>query len=180
MDRDASHKQVGSLAELVSLNLSRNNLTGIIIQDIGQMKMLEVLDLSADGLSGEIPASLADLNYLSILDLSNNNLSGKIPSSTQLQSFHAPAYSGNPELCGLPLPNKCPGEEVVVEPPISTKGIQENEDRFIISGFYVSMGIGFTLGFWVVFGTILCESPMRHAYVKFLDHIKNWFYVTAA
>ncbi|THG01157.1 receptor-like protein EIX1 [Camellia sinensis] len=172
-------QQVASLTELVSLNLSRNNLAGRIIQEIGQMKMLETLDLSANRLSGEIPTSLADLTFLDVLNLSNNNLSGKIPSSTQLQSFDASAYSENPKLCGRPLPSKCPGEETIVEPPISTKGIQEDEDRFITSGFYVSMGIGFTLGFWGVFGTMLCNSPFRYAYFKFLDRIQNWFYVTA-
>ncbi|KAI8008388.1 Receptor-like protein EIX2, partial [Camellia lanceoleosa] len=169
-------RQVASLAGLVSLNLSRNNLVGRIIQEIGQMKMLETLDLSANRLSGEIPTSLAHLNFLGVLNLSNNNLSGKIPSSTQLQSFDASAYSENPKLCGRPLPNKCPGEETVVEPPIST---EEDEDRFITSGFYVSMGIGFTVGFWGVFGTMLCNSPLRYAYFKFLDRIQNWFYVTA-
>ncbi|CAL5343095.1 unnamed protein product [Camellia sinensis] len=172
-------QQVASLAGLVSLNLSRNNLAGRIIQEIGQMKMLEALDLSANRLSGEIPTSLAYLNFLGVLNLSNNNLSGKIPSSTQLQSFDASAYSENPKLCGRPVPNKCPGEETVVEPPISTKGIQEDEDRYITSGFYVSMGIGFTVGFWGVFGTMLCNSPLRYAYFKFLDRIQNWFYVTA-
>ncbi|KAI8006972.1 Receptor-like protein EIX2 [Camellia lanceoleosa] len=176
-------QQVASLAGLVSLNLSRNNLAGRIIQEIGQMKMLEALDLSANRLSGEIPTSLAYLNFLDVLNLSNNDLSGKIPSSTQLQSFDAFVYSENPKLCGRPLPNKCPGEETVVEPPISThgkhKGIQEDEDRFITSGFYVSMGIGFTVGFWGVFGTMLFNSPSRYAYFKFLDCIQNWVYVTA-
>ncbi|XP_028079632.1 receptor-like protein EIX2 [Camellia sinensis] len=169
-------QQVASLAGLVSLNLSRNNLAGRIIQDIGQMKMLEVLDLSANRLSGEIPTSLAYLNFLSVLNLSNNNLLGKIPSSTQLQSFDVSAYSENLKLCGRPLPNKCPGEETVVEPPIST---QEDEDRFITSGFYVSMGIGFTVGFWGVFGSMLCNSPLRYTYFKFLDRIQNWLYLTA-
>ncbi|CAL5364959.1 unnamed protein product [Camellia sinensis] len=170
-------KQVGSLAGLVSLDLSRNNLTGNIIQEVGWMKMLESLDLSANELSGLIPAGLADLNFLSVLNLSNNRLSGKIPISTQLQSFDPSVYSGNPELCGLPLPNKCPGEEIVVEPLVI---VQEDDDNFITTGFYISMGLGFTLGFWTVFGTMIFNKPSRHAYFEFLDRIKNWFYVTTA
>ncbi|XP_057470535.1 receptor-like protein EIX2 [Actinidia eriantha] len=176
-------KQVATLAELVSLNLSRNNLTGQIIQEIGQMKMLESLDLSGNRLSSEIPPSLASLNYLSTLDLSNNNLSGKIPSSTQLQSFTAFAYLGNPQLCGLPLPNKCPGEEIVVKPHNKDTRSQEEEeegDRFITLWFYISMGLGFAVGFVVVFGTILFSSSSRHAYFQFLDRIHNWLYVTTA
>ena len=144
--------------------------------------MLESLDLSANRLSGKIPTSLARLNYLGMLDLSNNNLSGKIPLSTQLQSFDASAYSGNPQLCGIPL-KKCPGEEIVVEPPVIPHGKderiqEEEEDRFITPGFYISMGLGFAVGFGVVFGTMVFSRPSRYAYFKFLDSIQNWFYVT--
>ncbi|XP_057471545.1 receptor-like protein EIX2 [Actinidia eriantha] len=174
-------KQVATLAELVSLNLSRNNLTGQIMQEIGQMKMLESLDLSGNRLSSAIPTSLARLNYLSMLDLSNNNLSGKIPLSTQLQSFNASAYSGNPQLCGLPLPNKCPGEEIVMKPHSSdTRSQEEEEDRFITPWFYISMWLGFAVGFVVVFGTILFSSSSRHAYFQFLDRVHNWLCVTTA
>ncbi|GMP21929.1 hypothetical protein CsSME_00000139 [Camellia sinensis var. sinensis] len=148
-------KQVGSLAGLVLSNLSRKNLTGNIIQEVGQMKMLESLDLSTNELSGAILVGLADLNFLSVLNLSNNRL------------FDPFVYSGNPELCELPLP-KCPGKEIVLEP------------LFITIGFYVSMGLGLTFGFWTVFGTMIFNKPSRHAYFKFLDCIKNWFYVITA
>ncbi|GFY94080.1 hypothetical protein Acr_09g0005260 [Actinidia rufa] len=176
-------EQVGSLAKLVSLNLSRNNFSGKITEEIGGMKMLGSLDLSANRLSGEIPTSLARLNYLSMLDLSNNNLSGKIPLSTRLQSFDASTYSGNPQLCGLPL-KKCPGEKIVAEPPVTPHGKderiqEEEEDGFITPGFYISMGLGFSVGFGVVFGIMVFSPPSRYAYFKFLDSIqKNWFYVT--
>ncbi|KAI8556246.1 hypothetical protein RHMOL_Rhmol05G0237600 [Rhododendron molle] len=169
--------QVGRLAGLHSLNLSRNTLTGKIIQEIGQMKMLECLDLSANKLSGEIPGSLAHLNFLSVLNLSSNNLSGEIPLSTQLQSFNASAYSENPNLCGLPLPNKCLGDPLITPQP-KDKSIQEDEDRSITQGFYVSMGLGFFFGFWGVFGTILYNSRSRHAFFMFLNHITDWIYVT--
>ncbi|XP_028056509.1 receptor-like protein EIX2 [Camellia sinensis] len=145
--------------------------------------MLESLDLSANELCGTIPTSLADLNFLSVLNLSHNRLAGKIPISTQLQSFDPSVYSGNLELCGLPLPNKCPGEEIVVEPVLvrgKDKRIQEDDDKFITTGFYVSMGLGFTFGFWTVFGSMIFDKPSRHAYFKFLDYIKNWFYVATA
>ncbi|KAL7252588.1 hypothetical protein ACSBR1_007201 [Camellia fascicularis] len=173
--------QIASLSGLISLNLSRNYLTGKIIPEIGRMKMLESLDLSANKLSDKIPTSLALLNYLSLLNLSNNDLAGKIPTSTQLQSFNASVFLGNPKLCGLPLQNKCPGEEtnVNIAPGKDGKNIQE-EDGFITFGFYVSMGLGFILGFWTVLGTMLLNSPSRHAYFKFLDHIKNWLCVTTA
>ncbi|KAI8556244.1 hypothetical protein RHMOL_Rhmol05G0237400 [Rhododendron molle] len=172
-------EQVGSLAGLHSLNLSRNTLIGKIIQEIGRMKILESLDLSANKLSGEIPGSLAYLNFLSVLNLSSNNLSGEIPLSTQLQSFNASAYSRNPNLCGLPLPNKCLGDPPITPQP-KDKSIQEDEDRSITQGFYVSMGLGFFFGFWGVFGTILFNSWSRLAFFIFLSHITDWIYVTIA
>ncbi|GMP22083.1 hypothetical protein CsSME_00000253 [Camellia sinensis var. sinensis] len=129
--------------------------------------MLESLDLFANKLSGEIPTSLALLNYLSLLNLSNNDLAGKIPTSTQLQSYNASVFLGNPKLCGLPLQNKCPGEEtnVNIAHGKDKKNIQE-EGGFITLGFYVSMGLGFILGFWTVLGTVLLNSPSRYAYFK--------------
>ncbi|KAH7865793.1 hypothetical protein Vadar_011209 [Vaccinium darrowii] len=92
-------QQVGSLSGLHSLNLSRNTLTGNIIKEIGRMEMLESLDLSANRLSG-----------------------------SQLKTFTAFEFSGNPYLCGFPLPNKCLREET---------SIQEDEDRFITQEFYI-------------------------------------------
>ncbi|KAI8539590.1 hypothetical protein RHMOL_Rhmol09G0194700 [Rhododendron molle] len=134
------------------------------------MKMLESLDLSRNRLFGKIPPTLAALNFLSVLDVSNNNLSGKIPTSTQLQSFDASVYSGNAQLCGLPLPDKCPGEE-----QDGKKGIQEgdDEDWFTTPAFYISLGVGFACGFWAIFGTILFSSVSRYAWFKFLDKVAD-------
>ncbi|KAM7512685.1 hypothetical protein LguiB_011560 [Lonicera macranthoides] len=187
----SSNKLVGKIPEelttlegLVSLNLSRNNLTGNVIQTIGQMKMLEILDLSENQLSGEIPTSLASLNFLSVLDLSSNNLSGKIPTSTQLQSFNASVYAHNRELCGLPLPNKCPEDESASVPPSTDHGKdetnEEEEDTFVTTGFYICLLLGFTLVFWGFFGPLLIRSSWRNAYFKFLDKIKDWICVTIA
>ncbi|KAM7467749.1 hypothetical protein LguiB_015311 [Lonicera macranthoides] len=186
----SSNKLVGnippefsSLEELISLNLSRNNLSGNIIQQIGQMRMLESIDFSRNHLSGQIPTGLSNLTFLSVLDLSNNNLSGKIPPSTQLQSFDASMYAGNPELCGLPLLNKCPGDEAALVSPSIDHGVdnnnQEDEDTFKTTGFYISVTLGFSLGFWVFCGPLLLQSSWRYAYFNKLDKVTDWIYVTA-
>ncbi|KAI8539603.1 hypothetical protein RHMOL_Rhmol09G0195900 [Rhododendron molle] len=174
-------REIASLAVLVSLNLSRNNFTGKIVQNIDQMKMLDSLDLSRNRLFGEIPPTLASLSFLCVLDLSNNNLFGKIPKGTQLQSFNASVYSGNAQLCGDPLPDKCPGEEQGGAPG-NKKGIQEegDEDWFTTPAFYISLGVGFACGFWAIFGTILFSSVSRYAWFKFLDEVADWLYVTTA
>ncbi|KAM7478320.1 hypothetical protein LguiA_026533 [Lonicera macranthoides] len=178
-------QELASLTGLISLNLSRNNLKGKIIQEIGQIEKLEVLDLSENQLSGEIPMGLASLNFLCVLDLSSNNFSGKIPSSTQLQSFDGSVYAGNRELCGPPLPNKCAGEDESASLLPSTnhgkdKTNEEDDDRLVTIGFYVSVVLGFTIGFWGFFIPLLLRSSWRDAYLKLLDKIKDWIYVTAA
>ncbi|KAG2689994.1 hypothetical protein I3760_09G166700 [Carya illinoinensis] len=143
---------ITNLTELVSLNLSRNNLSGLITPKIGLLRKLECFDLSRNQFYGEIPISISNLSFLSQLDLSANNLSGKIPTGTQIQSFDASAFLGNPKLCGSPLPNKCIDD---LHPSyINTRGdknqnVQENDDDgFITKGFYVAAALGFIGGFW--------------------------------
>ncbi|KAL7195904.1 hypothetical protein ACSBR1_036016 [Camellia fascicularis] len=138
-----------TLGLVKSIDLSSNKLTGEIAK-IGDLKLLESLDLSTNQLSGGIPISLSNLNFLSHLDFSDNNLSGKIPSSTQLHILDNSIFVGNPKLCGATLTKVCPGDEASQNPkgPDGTYGLdnQEDEDTFITTGFYVSMGLGFTLG----------------------------------
>lgn len=145
-------REITQLIRLVSLNLSRNNLSGEITSEIGRLKSLDALDLSRNYISGRIPLSFSLLNRPSVLDLSNNNLSGKISTSTQLQSFNANAFMGNPELCGEPLPNKRPEDEPTVPGPGNEK---EGEDELISHGFYTSMGIGIVVGFLGVCGIMM-------------------------
>ena len=75
--------QMFSLIGLYSLNFSHNKLTGQIPNEIGNMKNLESLDFSTNQLWGEIPQGLSSLSFLEYLSLSYNNLTGKIPSGVQ-------------------------------------------------------------------------------------------------
>ncbi|XP_044505671.1 receptor-like protein EIX2 [Mangifera indica] len=171
-------QEIMNLVGLIALNLSRNNLSGPISPKIGQLKSLDFLDLSRNRFSGEIPSSLSLISRLGVMDLSYNNFSGKIPTGTQLQSFNASVYEGNPGLCGLPLPIKCPGEEPA-QAPSTMKG-KIPEDGFISLGFYVSLSLGFIVGFWGVCGSLVLSQSWRHAYFKFLGDMKDRIYVTAA
>lgn len=127
-------------------------------------------------LSGGIPGSLESLNFLSFFNVSYNNLEGPIPKSTQLQSFSASAFEGNPELCGPPLPNECR----------ATKGNEaddtNNQDVDIelktTPWFYVSVVLGFTLGFWGVCGSLILKKTWRYAYFRFLENVQDSLYVT--
>ncbi|KAL3643224.1 hypothetical protein CASFOL_014039 [Castilleja foliolosa] len=97
-------ENLGSMAYLQVLNLGHNNMTGEIPFSFGGLRSVGVLDLSHNRLEGFIPGSLVGLSFLSDFDVSNNNLSGTIPSGGQLTTFPTPRYENNTNLCGVPLP----------------------------------------------------------------------------
>ncbi|XP_028789520.1 receptor-like protein EIX1 [Neltuma alba] len=167
---------IGKLVELRFLNLSSNKLSGKIIQEIGELKSLEVLDLSENHFHGEIPSSLAEISSLSILNLSNNSLSGEIPTGTQLQSFDPSSYEGNPYLCGRPLDKLCPSEDHPLGNETQANQVADEDDPFM-RGFYESLGVGFAVGFWIVFGSLLAIPSWRHAYFNFLSKMSDSIYV---
>lgn len=173
---------ISCLKGLISLDLARNNLTGTIPTKIGEVTSLEFLDLSGNHLSGHIPSSLANLNFLGMLNLSCNNLSGRIPTGTQLQRLDQEAYMGNPGLCGSPLPectgdpgshNKLMGDNVTRE--------EENDDGSdIYLGFYISVVLGFVVGFWGVCGTLVIKMPWRQAFFQFVEDMYDRLHMMVA
>ena len=168
--------ELSQLFGLRFLNVSKNHLMGRIPEKIGRMTSLLSLDLSTNHLSGEIPQSLADLTFLNCLNLSYNQFRGRIPLSTQLQSFDAFSYIGNAQLCGVPLTKNCTEDD-------ESQGmdtIDENEEGSEMRWFYISMGLGFILGFWGVCGALLLKKSWRHAYFQFLYDIRDWVYVAVA
>uniref|UniRef100_A0A0R0ECQ3 Disease resistance R13L4/SHOC-2-like LRR domain-containing protein n=1 Tax=Glycine max TaxID=3847 RepID=A0A0R0ECQ3_SOYBN len=157
-------REITYLNGLNFLNLSHNQLIGHIPQGIGNMRSLQSIDFSRNQLSGEIPPTIANLSFLSMLDLSYNHLKGNIPTGTQLQTFDASSFIGN-NLCGPPLPINC-----------SSNGkthSYEGSDGHGVNWFFVSMTIGFIVGFWIVIAPLLICRSWRYAYFHFLDHV--WF-----
>ena len=130
------------------------------------MGSLESIDFSMNQLFGQIPSSMSSLTFLSHLNLSNNNLTRKIPLSTQLQSFNALGFIGN-KLCGLPLSNNCTINDVNLDK--ENKGSKHN-GGLEVDWFFVSMALGFVVGFWGVCGPLLLNKQWRIMYFQFLDH----------
>ncbi|KAF3947684.1 hypothetical protein CMV_026211 [Castanea mollissima] len=160
-------EEVMHLKGLQSLDLSFNNLIGRIPENIGDMGSVESIDFSSNQLSGQIPQSMSSLTFLSRLNLSNNNLIGKIPSSTQLQSLDASNFFGN-KLCGPPLIDNCTIKDVQ---PNTEKKERKAFSGVDVDWFYVSMALGFVVGFWVVLGPLLLNKQWRFLYFQFLDHL---------
>jgi hypothetical protein len=101
---------------------------------------LQSLDLSRNELSGLIPTSLSQLNFLSALNLSFNKLSGRIPSGNQLQTLDEKSiYAGNSGLCGFPL-DDC--QEVAL-PPDEGRPEDEFEVLWFYGGMGVGFMTGF-------------------------------------
>ncbi|KAL0351426.1 UNVERIFIED_CONTAM: Receptor-like protein EIX1 [Sesamum calycinum] len=77
---------------LVSVDLSDNQLDGLIPDALGSFSFLEYLDLSGNRLEGGFPESLSDLSRLYFLDLSHNQLTGLVPELRGLISLRELLY----------------------------------------------------------------------------------------
>jgi len=71
--------ELGFAYGLRRLNLVENSLTGLIPPELGQIRQLRTLNLAANSLSGTIPSELENLSYLENLSLYFNDLTGEIP-----------------------------------------------------------------------------------------------------
>ena len=163
--------EVTDFGALQSLNLSQNSFSGKIPEKIGAMRSLESVDFSLNNLSGEIPQSISNLTFLSYLNVSNNNLIGKIPLSTQLQSLNASCFVGN-KLCGSPLPKNCTETSPT---PSHEIGRGKDDEEHEVDWFYVSMALGFVVGFWSLIGPLMLNRRWRYIYCRFLDRLGDIF-----
>uniref|UniRef100_A0ACD5XSX1 Uncharacterized protein n=1 Tax=Avena sativa TaxID=4498 RepID=A0ACD5XSX1_AVESA len=169
--------EISLLIGLMNLNLSGNELIGKIPNEIGDLKMLESLDLSYNELYGEIPSGLSALTSLSHLNLSYNNLSGMIPSGPQLQVLDNLNYTyiGNPGLCGYPLSKNC-------STGTTTDADQSDghDDADHVVPLYLGMSIGFVVGLWTVFCTMLTRRAWVISFFQITDKLYDEVYVRVA
>ena len=91
---------MGNLANLETLILGVNRLTGRIPRELGNLARLETLRLRRNLLTGPIPPELANLGNLTRLGLERNSLEGQVPRGfaalEQLRFFH---FADNSGLC---------------------------------------------------------------------------------
>ncbi|KAH7669473.1 Non-specific serine/threonine protein kinase protein [Dioscorea alata] len=170
-------EELASLDGLQSLNLSGNTLQCEIPDKLGRMKQLKSLDLSRNKLSGSIPSTLANLTFLGLFNVSHNNLSGRIPLGNQFNTFTDPTiYTGN-HLCGFPLSDNCTKDGGTSKEGPKYDEPQINEDDDDILWLYIGSLSGFAVGSSVVWIVLALKKKWRHAYFRSADNTYDKIYV---
>jgi hypothetical protein len=82
-------------------------------------------------------------------------------------------YIGNPGLCGYPLSKNCSTSTTDAE-----QSVHEVADH--IAYLYLGMSIGFGVGLWTVFGTMLLRRTWASAYFQIIDELYDEIYVRVA
>ncbi|KAG5236474.1 inactive leucine-rich repeat receptor kinase XIAO [Salix suchowensis] len=185
---------IGQLSIFVSLNLKWNSWTGIVglqapssyeqdppdftvscrqsmdlivkgrqLEEKSRKRInrtyLGALNLSWKQLTGKIPDKIGSLQRLETHDLSNNHLS----------FLHA----CNSQLCRSPIPTSCSS------PEFKDDEVEDGDDGEM-QWSYLGMDAGFSVGFWVVCGTLIMKKSWRRAYFQFVDKTKDKIFVAIA
>ncbi|KAL6211039.1 hypothetical protein ACLB2K_016267 [Fragaria x ananassa] len=90
------------ISYISSLDLSSNSFSGPIPRSISNCTLLNVLKLDNNKLTGQIPPELAQLRRLKTFSVSNNQLSGPVPNFNN-GTIGVESYANNHGLCGAPL-----------------------------------------------------------------------------
>ncbi|KAL6651823.1 hypothetical protein ACP70R_010748 [Stipagrostis hirtigluma subsp. patula] len=143
----------GHLVKLHVLDLSWNNFSGSIPDELSGMSSLELLNLAHNDLNGTIPSSLTKLNFLSKFDVSYNNLVGDVPTGGQFSTFTNEDFVGNSALCLL-RNSSCSERASLVEPAHHKKS----------KASLVAVGLGTAVGVVsVLFSAYVIMSRIVHA-----------------
>ncbi|CAH8335806.1 unnamed protein product [Eruca vesicaria subsp. sativa] len=160
--------ELGGLWKLRSLNLSHNFLSSSIPSSFSNLKDIESLDLSYNMLHGSIPYQLTSLTFLEVFDVSHNNLSGSIPQGRQFNTFNESRYLGNPLLCGPPTHISC---EAKKSPPeeANNGGGEENEAAMDRVVFYYSTASVYVTALVCIVALMIFDCPWRRAWLRIVD-----------
>ncbi|KAG8643701.1 hypothetical protein MANES_11G060231v8 [Manihot esculenta] len=173
-------QEIGDLHEIRSLNLFHNHITGSIPVSFSNLRSLESLDLGNNNLSGEIPSELVALTFLETFNVSYNNLSGSVPNGAQFGTFDENNYRGNPGLCGEPIHKSCKSDEAPQTPPPSADVEEEDEGVIDMVWFYWSFSGSYVTILLVLAAILRINMPWRMLWFYYVDVFINsisvWVY----
>lgn len=135
---------VALLINLKQLDISNNKFTGTLPAELSRISGLTVFLAQNNQITGEIPK----FNFFNfeLFDVSNNKFTGRIPD----EGGHLPFRSvlGNPELCGDPLPNKCPSS---LKDNNQEKSKGSSTSQILMYTGYLVLGLAciFLIIFWI-------------------------------
>ncbi|XP_021602801.1 receptor-like protein 1 [Manihot esculenta] len=162
-------QEIGDLHEIRSLNLSHNHITGSIPFSFSNLRSLESLDLGNNNLSGEIPSELVALTFLETFNVSYNNLSGRVPNGAQFGTFDENNYRGNPGLCGEPIHKSCKSDEAPQTPPPSADVEEEDEGGIDMVWFYWSFSGAYVTILLVLAAILRINGHWRMLWFYYVD-----------
>ncbi|ONI08414.1 hypothetical protein PRUPE_5G176900 [Prunus persica] len=157
-------EDIGNCRDLTHFYISGNQFSGDLPDSLSQLNNLKRIDISNNNFHGELPdlpkisgliSFLAqnnqldgqipdfDFSNLKVFNVSNNNFSGPIPDvKGQLTKD---SFSGNPKLCGKPLPNTCPPVPTSIMP--KKKSNKSSSKKLLIFSGYIILGLVFVCFF---------------------------------
>ncbi|MBA0812796.1 hypothetical protein Gohar_026734 [Gossypium harknessii] len=158
----------GNLSEIRGLNLSHNNLAGPIPSTFSELKQIESLDLSYNNLSGRIPSELTEMTALEVFSVAHNNLSGPLPDrKNQFGTFDESNYEGNPLLCGPPLNKSCNGGDSPTAPNATSS--EEEHGHIDMVDFYISFATSYAIIFLTTILVLYINPYWRRACFYFIE-----------
>jgi hypothetical protein len=163
---------LGYLVDLHVLDLSCNNFSGRIPDELSNMSSLEVLNFSHNDLNGTIPSSLTKLNFLSKFDVSYNNLTGDIPTEGQFSTFASESFVGNAALCLRD--GSCSGKAPFLETGNEQRGGMDTTTPVMA---YITVEVGFAFGLLTVSNVLFFVRAWRAAYFLTVDRFFDMIYV---
>ncbi|WZZ38509.1 hypothetical protein YC2023_034768 [Brassica napus] len=160
--------EIGDLPKVKVMNLSHNFLSSSIPSSFSNLKAIESLDLSYNMLHGSIPYQLTSLTFLGVFDVSHNNLSGIIPQGRQFNTFNESSFLGNPLLCGPPSHISCEAKKISEE--ANNGGEEEDDEDFIdMKVFYYSTGSTYVAALMGIVVLMCFDCTWHQAWLCIVD-----------
>ncbi|CAN4126834.1 unnamed protein product [Withania somnifera] len=136
--------ELGNLTQIHALNLSHNHLSGVIPSEFLNLQNIEGMDLSYNSLTGRLPAELLELTTLVVFSVAHNNLTGRTPQRmAQFGTFNKSSYERNPFLCGLPLHIGCLETKEIPISPLGPDCCEDDTVFLDIESFYISFHVAY-------------------------------------